>query len=337
VVDDATDTGFAARSPDHAAPLAVPAAALPAWLTDGRVPLGPDAAPVRGWQLRAWGLSEVWRLELAGGRGPRTVIVKRGTGEMAYEAEIYRTLVVPLGLPAPRLLGAAGGHRDGAGAVVLALADAGSRTLEQRPSADGYRQAVRTLARMRARAARRLARGPLPPALQVRTAAHFATAARIAAAGVARLRPPLAGGLDGPVRWLVEHLDDTAPATVVHGDFHAKNLVLAADGAITVVDWPTAALGTHLGDLYCLMRDARKAGVAEEVGAVALPGVFAEEAGCPRARVEAELTVGGLCWTVQALRWVVEEGVGVVDDWPQWLDELVADARALAGGAYACG
>lgn len=130
---------------------------FPDWLTDPQGPLGPDAVFVCGEPLRQWGLSEVWRLQL-GGPEPRSVIVKRGTGEMAEEARRYRELVVPLGIAAAGLLAAQGG--DGQ-PVVLVLEDVGPDTLEQRPTVKGYEEAARTLARMRAVAARRLAQDPV--------------------------------------------------------------------------------------------------------------------------------------------------------------------------------
>jgi hypothetical protein len=303
--------------------------AFPQWLTDPEGPLGPQAVIVRGERLRKWGLSEVWRVELDG-PGARSVIVKRGTGEMAEEARRYRELVVPLRLPAAQLIAARGGH--GTDPVVLVLEDVGRDTLEQRPTAEGYREAVRTLARMRALAARRLAEDPAIGAGLRWTTADFADTARRAGVGLAAVRPELAEALDPATRVLTDRLERVSgdPESIVHSDFHAKNLVHGSDGAIVPVDWPGAYVHAHLGDLYCLLREARKHGHGQRVGVDDLPDVFAREAGADPAAVREQLVTGGLCWTLIALRWVVEEGIHVVPESVDWIDELVADARSLA-------
>jgi hypothetical protein len=307
--------------------------ALPGWLTDLAGGLGVGGpvigGPVVGGELlRRWGLSEVWRVQL-GGPVPRSVIVKRGTGEMADEARRYRQLVVPLAAPAPRLLATAGGA--GAEQVVLVLQDVGPETLEQRPSADGYRAAVRALARMRTSAARRLSTDSAVGAGLRMTTADFADTARRAGAGLAALRPDLAGRLDDPARTLVNRLDRlTEPETIVHGDFHAKNLIHARGGQIIAVDWPSAHVHAHLGDLYCLLREADKRGLARDAGTAALPETFAREAGADVRNVVDDLVTGGLCWIMLALRWLVDEGIRAVPESREWLDELVADCSALA-------
>lgn len=289
---------------------------------------GAVGGPITGGErLRHWGASEVWRLQV-GGAVPRSVIVKRGLGEMADEARRYRELVMPLGVPAPRLL--AGGGDVGPG--VLVLEDAGPGNLEQQPSAEGYRAAVRALALMRDAAARRLALNPgLGAGLRMSTA-DFADVARRVAAGLAALRPDLAGRLDGPARTLVERLDRLAgePVTIVHGDFHAKNLVLTGDGRAVAVDWPVAYLHAHLGDLYSLLREAGRLGLTGRVGADALPALFARESGTDERTVADRMVTGGLCWTLLVLRWLLAEGIDVIPESRGWLDELVADCEALA-------
>jgi hypothetical protein len=305
--------------------------ALPGWLTDMAGTLGVEGMIIGGERLRLWGLSEVWRVQL-GGAEPRSVIVKRGAGEMADEARRYRQLVVPLAVPAPQLLAAT----DGAGAdsAVLVLQDIGQDTLEQRPSADGYRAAIRALARMRTTAARQLSADPLIGAGLRMTTAGFVDTARRADAGLAVMRPDLAGWLDSPAQVLVNRLDRLTgePDTIVHGDFHAKNLIHAHGGRIVAIDWPGAYLHSHLGDLYCLLREAGKRGLAQEVETAALPEIFARETGAEIRTVLDDLVTGGLCWTMLTLRWLVEEGVQAIPESREWIDELVADCQALADG-----
>jgi aminoglycoside phosphotransferase (APT) family kinase protein len=279
---------------------------IPSWLL-GVVPLA-----VGGEQLRRWGLSEVWRVRV-GSPEPRSVIVKRGTGEMADEARRYRELVIPLWVAAPDLLAATGG--DDGEPMVLVLADVGPQTLEQRPTAEGYREAVRALARMRSVAAGRLARDPAIGADLRRTTADFvADAERV--------------GLGDSVRALVDRLDRLAgvPATIVHGDYHAKNLIHTAEGGVVPVDWPSACIHPHLGDLYCLIREAGNLGLPTGD----LPGLYAREAGTDPGEVADQMVTGGMCWTLTALRWLTDEGVEAIPEAHEWLDALAADVRTLA-------
>jgi phosphotransferase family enzyme len=290
----------------------------PGWLPDL------DGAIVGGDLLRGWALSEVWRIRLDGATR-KSVIVKRAVGELAGEARRYHELVVPLGIAAPRLLA-----EDGPGVIVLE--DLGGDNLEDRPTAEGYEQAVRVLARMRAESALRLAADPaLAAGLRRSTADLVAVAARAATAMTA-LRPDLAGAIDDSIRAMTHRLEQLSsePATIVHGDFQAKNLLHTPGGGIVTIDWSDAYVHPHLGDLYLLLREGRKQGRVDSVRMDALPELFAQEAGTDLKTVTDQLVTGGLCWTMSALRWVVEIGVHAVPVSRGWIDELATDLRELA-------
>jgi hypothetical protein len=169
---------------------------------------------------------------------------------------------------------------------------------------------------MRAESALRLACDPaLAAGLRRSTADLMAVAARAVAAMTA-LRPDLSGALDDPVRAMTVRLEQLSsePATVVHGDFQAKNLLHTAGGGIITIDWSDAYVQPHLGDLYLLLRAGRKQGRIERVRMEALPELFAREAGTDPRTVTDQLVTGGLCWTMNALRWVVEIGVHAVPE-----------------------
>ncbi|RSM72687.1 hypothetical protein DMB66_04690 [Actinoplanes sp. ATCC 53533] len=185
---------------------------------------------------------------------------------------------------------------------------------------------------MRAESALRLASDPaLAAGLRRSTADLLAVAARADAAMTA-LRPDLAGALDDPVRAMTGRLEllSGEPETIVHGDFQAKNLLSTPGGGIVTVDWSDAYVHPHLGDLYLLLREGRKQGRVESVRIEALPELFAHEAGTDPRVVTDQLVTGGLCWTMNALRWVVEIGVHAVPVSREWIDELVTDLRGLA-------
>lgn len=287
---------------------------LPAWLPDL------DGTITGGELLRGWALSEVWRIHLDGATR-KSVIAKRGVGG---EARRYHELVAPLGIPAPRLLAE---HDSG----VIVLEDLGGDNLEDRPTVEGYEEAVRVLARMRAKPVPGVAAGLR------RSPADFRAVAERADAAMTAQRPDLAGALDEPTRAMTHCLDQLAgePETVVHGDFQAKNLLHTTGGGIVTIDWSDAYVHQNLGDLYLLLREGRKHSRIDSARLDALPALFAYETGTDLRTVTGQLVTGGLCWTMNALRWVVETGVHAVPVSREWIDELVADLRGLAERHFA--
>jgi Ser/Thr protein kinase RdoA (MazF antagonist) len=289
---------------------------VPAWLplvSDGRVAVSGD-------KLRHWGISETWRIRWTDGP---TTIVKRASGEEALALDVYEHLLIPYRIAAPRLIAA---HR-GDGFVVLMVEDVGPRSMDAQPSVDDWAAAARLLAQLRHAARDRVhAAGRF----QFSTAEITDTWAR-AAAALAGVRPDLAGALDGCGPLLAPHLRrlaETVPETIVHGDFESKNIVLADDGP-WAIDWSAAQVGAHLGDLYSLVRDARLIGEPTD----AVVAAYADECarlGAPVQDLRWQLALGGMVWTLRALRWVLEEGVHVVPDAISWIDELVARAGNTA-------
>src|SRR5689334_4780228 len=170
---------------------------LPSWLPPLvlRETQAPSIHAVHGELLRQWTSSEVWRLSY----GLRSVIAKRGTDTQAGEGAAYERFVVPLGLPAPKLLYAVGD--------VLVLEDVGRVTLEQEPTAEGFAAAARLLASIRTAPAT----GPsgFPPAR-----------VKELGAWIGRITFDLS-----PLTEALTILHRQAPARVVHGDFVPKNLV----------------------------------------------------------------------------------------------------------------
>ena len=240
--------------------------------------------------LRQWGSSEVWRLSY----GLRSVIVKRGTDTQAGEDAVYERFVVPLEMPAPRLLyGAAG---------VLMLEDVGRVTLEQEPTADGFVAAAALVAEIHGK--------PVDGASDFPPGHVKELAARI-------------GRIDFDLEPLVdalERLHRDAPLGIVHGDFVPKNLV--TDGTHwTAVDWPLAYLAPHLSDLYTLVRDAVALGY--ERGPIVAR--YVEAARADPFLVDRQLLVGGACFSLLALTFVVEEGLRTIPGSEEWIDPLIAE------------
>lgn len=55
--------------------------------------------------------------------------------------------------------------------------------------------------------------------------------------------------IDFTWRWLLDHLPEEVPATLVHGDFRNGNLMVTADGIAAVLDWELAHVGDPVRDL----------------------------------------------------------------------------------------
>ncbi len=294
---------------------------LPVWLaavSDGRVAVGGD-------RLRHWGLSETWRIGWTDGS---TTIVKRSAGEEARALDVYEHLLVPYRIAAPQVIAA---HR-GDGFVVLMFEDLGGRSLAADPSVDGWLATARLLARLR-----HAGRERVPAAGRFRFSTAEITDARVrAAVALAGVRPDLAGALDACEPLLTANLHrlaETVPDTIIHGDFESKNIVLT-DAGPWAIDWSTGHVGAHLGDLYSLVRDAGlTGGPGDEI-----IDAYADECallGVPAVDLRWQLALGGMVWTLRALRWVLEEGIHVVPEASTWIDELVERAADAAAGLRA--
>ncbi len=278
---------------------------LPAWLDVVSDPVleatrAPAVAELHGELLRQWGSSEVWRLSF----GLNSVIVKRGTDGQADEAAAYERFVVPLELPAPSLI-----HRDRSdGAGILVLEDVGRVTLEQEPTAEGFVAAAELLATIR----KQPVGGPseFPPE-RVKELADR----------IGRI------GFDlGPLTEALAGLHRDAPTAVVHGDYVPKNLV--TDGTRwTAIDWPGAYTAPHLSDLYTLVRDA----VALGHDRAPIVAHYLEAAGGNPALVERQILVGGGCFYLVALSFIVEEGLRTIPESAGWIDGLLSELEDVVG------
>ena len=80
-------------------------------------------------------------------------------------------------------------------------------------------------------------------------------------------------------RWLAEHLPDSPPATVVHGDFRLGNVILGLEApaeVVAILDWEMSTIGDPLADLgyLCTLWVSRD---DPSLGMFELSGVTREE------------------------------------------------------------
>jgi hypothetical protein len=276
---------------------------LPVWLDAIAGPVldatqAPGVGELKGEVLREWGSSEVWRLSY----GLRSVIVKRGSDAQTSEGAAYRRFVVPLELPAPRLIHVV----ETDDAVLLVLADVGRLNLEQEPTAEGFLAGAELLAEVRSK--------PVDAASEF-TSEHLVDLVRRSPAD-----PELAKRLESVAVAKLEQLHEQTPARVVHSDYVPKNLV--TDGTRwTIVDWPLAYVAPHLSDLYTLVRDAVAVGHQSEP----IVARYIDAAGAGPSLVRQQMAVGGIAFTLRALTWVVEEGVRTVPSSREWIGPLLAE------------
>jgi Ser/Thr protein kinase RdoA (MazF antagonist) len=205
--------------------------------------------------------------------------------------------------------------------------DVGRQSLATQPTAGGWLATARLLAQLR-----NGAREQLDAAGRFRFATAEITGTwERAAVALARVRPDLAGALDRCEPLLapnLRRLAGTVPETIIHGDYESKNIVLT-DAGPCAIDWSTAQVGAHLGDLYSLVRDADLTGAPTDD----IIAAYADECallGAPVVSLEWQLALGGMVWTLRALRWVLEEGIHEVPEMHQWIDELVDRAGDTA-------
>ncbi|TFE31577.1 aminoglycoside phosphotransferase family protein [Cohnella luojiensis] len=285
----------------------------------------PDFEEVIGWQLlRKWSLSEVYRMTFATGNSR---IAKWGGNEMAREMDIYLQLLKPLQIRSPQIYDC---HKDFSGGFIV-MEDAGEKDLEQQPFARYFIEAAKELARMRKTAAASLERDEIP--MDIRnyysvTSADF----------LAQLEELLASKAlsDNPIiqrtrEWFPEQLERLyreQPLTLVHHDFHAKNLLVQGE-RILIIDWSNAYLSPHLGDLYCLAKEASSfCGLTDnEIMDAYITEFWKEESS--RDQLAWQLKIGGICWLIRTIKWLVYGGTDAIPGSEAWIPDLLADMEKL--------
>ncbi|WP_432825271.1 phosphotransferase family protein [Dactylosporangium sp. CA-092794] len=189
------------------------------------------------------------RVVTAGGRRAFVKAVGAALNEhspVMHRAEARIAALLPAGVPAPRLLGV---HDDGDW-VALVFEDVVGR-LPRTPWESADLTAV--LGTLREVAV------PIAglPSLREGSAEDFGGWRRLAAAPPASLDPWAAGRLDLLAGLADRGLAALAGDRLVHGDIRADNLVIRADGSVSVVDWPHACVGPAWFDTLSLLLNVR--------------------------------------------------------------------------------
>ena len=292
--------------------------------------LGSGAPPreIRILKERSKGLrkSAVYWLADAGPEGQH-IIAKLAQRAMAlHEAHVYRNVLAPLGIAAPRLHGVADRDRR---FTWLFLDDAGGEPYE--PLTLAHRQAAgRWLATLHLAGARHTR-----PGLPDRGLRSSLASLRIGARAIDDIsgHPELSAGERAGLRrtrramevaearWAeLEALTTPLPATVVHGDFVRKNLRVAGPpgtSSLVAFDWERSGWGTAALDLAQLEGSRRFS---------ANPGLDAYRSqlhagglDVPVAAVEGAATVGTILRCLTGIEWTATSMS------PQWLHDPAAD------------
>jgi len=282
---------------------------------------------VTHWQpLRKWSLSEVWRITTHSGK---TWIAKWARGSQSTELDMYLDVLIPLQVKTASLhsfLRTKDGH-------FFILEDLGSATIEQHPEKIFFIEAAKTLAHVRTSATRYLTLGSasIPQKYvispqQYLDALTFLLDHHLLTNDDKGMLTRLSSWFSGQLTALYTHL----PPTLNHNDYHAKNLVISGD-AIVPIDWPNASISPHLADLYCLIREAEHFSLP----ASSLIETFRAETQPPHENItmplqwdvalEWQIALGGICWLLTTLRWLLDEGVQAIPVAIQWIPGLLQD------------
>lgn len=283
----------------------------------------PLLAEVTEWALlREWALSEVYRITLRSGE---TRILKWGGKEMAQEAANYRRLVNPLHIVAPRIFDFYESERS----AVMIMEDAGKYNLEQQPCPELFLEAARQLARIRDTATMNIEKNmPISHIHQyTETAVDFLTYAKDLLRSPRLADHSALSKLHDIFPQQLERLYHTQPLTLVHHDYHAKNLLIQGT-QIMPIDWSISYLSPHLGDLHCLIDEAREySHVPREEMLSAFRSAMEQD--CSMEQLKWQVNIGGLCWLVKTLKWLVYGGTDTIPGSDEWVPDLMDEVELL--------
>ncbi|MBN3522584.1 phosphotransferase [Paenibacillus apiarius] len=281
------------------------------------------------WELlRQWSLSGVYRVTLLSGA---TVIAKWSGGKMKGEPDLYNDVLAPLHIERPCIYAS---YEDETGCYMM-MEDAGADTLESKPSADAFLQAARQLAVIHRTASSFLKDGALAEDVFQRyykgkdmflgdlafVMIHpfFTESQRQVLNRLATLFPAH-----------LERLYSEYPVTLVHNDYFPKNIIVVEQQqGVRVIDWTNSYLSPHVGDLYGLSEEAAAYGASRE----RMLQAYAEASGlCGNAALTLDwlVRVGGVCWFIHTIRWILEYGRHVISGSEAWIGDMMLDLERLA-------
>lgn len=180
-------------------------------------------------------------------------------GDVAYESDVYRRVLVPSRVTAPRFVGAGADAATGERWLVIEYLDGAERVSDAHRPEEAMRMAARWSAAFHAAHERRAGEVMLA-FLHRHDAAYYRrwaerTARLVAGDGtrwMALLPARCAAALDALV----------APVTVIHGEYVPKNTLVHA-GRIRPVDWESAAIAAGEVDLASITDGAWPARLVE--------------------------------------------------------------------------
>ncbi|WP_088105796.1 phosphotransferase [Halalkalibacter urbisdiaboli] len=285
----------------------------------------PSLKEATSWELlRQWSLSEVWRVgKLDGG----SLIVKKGIGENSREVSVYKNLLIPLELGIPTIYKAYEDKDIG----LLIMKDLKGKTLEHDPQHKDFVEAAKTLAKTRNKARLGIIEGKLTNESYL---ANYISKENIIddlmyiSQQSEYIETDQSVFLKKALNVLPYHVGQlykNFPITLTHNDYHSKNIIKNNEG-IAIIDWASAYLSPHLGDLYCLISSAKDNNIAPTDLIYAYREEIADNLSCD---IEWQINIGGICWTIHVLRQLLDYGVKAIPVAREWIPEMISDIRML--------
>jgi len=207
------------------------------------------------------------------------------------------------------------------------MEDAGEHNLEQQPHPAYFLEASRELARLRVRATTNLERTipkKIIDAYSVSKDNFLELLNALLESGKFAENNVLLK-LQTVLPRHLERLYRIVPTSIVHHDYHAKNLLIQ-DKGIMPIDWSIAYLSPHLGDLYSLTTEAR---AWSNLSREDIISAYLEITGLQIDHLTWQLQLGGLCWLIKTLRWLVYGGTDLIPGSETWIPDLLKDVEGL--------
>ena len=275
--------------------------------------------------LRQWSLSQVFRLTLDD--EGRTLIAKRGVPTKGpTELEIYQECLIPLAIDVPTIFASYASDSE----YILLMEDLSGTDLEQQPSKSTFLAAARTLANIRTSTDRigKISASNLQRHLLTKDQLLLDFDCVIGHAGSEHRE--MVHALGEHINSFSRHLDrlyQELPLTLNHNDYHAKNL-LNVSGRIVPVDWANARISPHLGDLYCLINEGKDQHISREILIDAYRFAL-KDRGRQEEVTDWHLNMGGLCWNVHCLQWILEFGLDTIPISKTWVPNFLTEIHAI--------